>query len=45
MKTTIHTMEENGIDPLVLKSVWEQNKKYRNHWDWADNNSAVLKEN
>ena len=38
----IHTMEENGIDPLVLKSVWEQNKKYRLNWDWAENKSAVM---
>jgi len=40
----IHTMEENGIDPLVLKSVWEQNKKYRLNWDWAENTSAVMSE-
>ena len=40
----IYTMEENGIDPLVLKSVWEQNKKYRLNWDWAENTSAVMSE-
>ena len=40
----IHTMEEYGIDPLVLKSVWEQNKKYRLNWDWAKNTSAVMSE-
>lgn len=39
----IRTMEKNGIDPLVLKSVWEQNKNFREHWDWKDNASAVLK--
>ena len=38
----IHTMEEHGINPLVLKSVWEQNKNYRGNWDWVDNTSAVL---
>ena len=41
----IHTMEENGMNPLVLKSVWEQNKNYRLNWDWAENTSAVLSEN
>jgi len=40
----IHTMEEYGIDPIVLKSVWEQNKNYRHNWDWAGNKSAVLSE-
>ena len=40
----IHTMKENGIDPLVLESVWEQNKKYRLNWDWAENTSAVMSE-
>jgi UDPglucose 6-dehydrogenase len=40
----IYTMEENGIDPLILKSVWEQNKKYRLNWDWAENTSAVMSE-
>ena len=39
----IHIMQDKGLVPLVLKSVWEQNKNYRNHWDWADNESAVLK--
>jgi len=37
----ITTMEENGMNPLVLESVWEQNKKYRLNWDWAGNESAV----
>ena len=40
----IDTMKENGIDPLVLESVWEQNKKYRLNWDWAENTSAVMGE-
>ena len=39
----IYMMEQNGIDPLVLKAVWEQNKKVRENWDWADNKSAVYK--
>jgi len=38
----IHTMKKHGMDPLVLKSVWEQNKNYRKHWDWAENTSAVM---
>tara|TARA_R110000824_G_scaffold380416_2_gene572817 strand:+ start:2906 stop:3754 length:849 start_codon:yes stop_codon:yes gene_type:complete len=37
----ITTMEENGMDPIVLDSVWQQNKKYRLNWDWAHNTSAV----
>ena len=37
----IRTMEENGINPMVLNSVWEQNKQVRLNWDWADNESAV----
>jgi len=39
----IRTMEKKEIDPLVLKAVWEQNKNFREHWDWKDNSSAVLK--
>jgi UDPglucose 6-dehydrogenase len=39
----IRTMEENGIDPLVLKAVWKQNKNLRGNWDWKYNASAVLK--
>ena len=35
------TMKHNGISPLVLESVWEQNKKFRVNWDWAYNSSAV----
>jgi len=41
----IATMESEGIDPLVLKSVWEQNTRVRENWDWATNSSAVCKEN
>ena len=37
----IATMKHNGISPLVLESVWEQNKKFRVNWDWAYNSSAV----
>ena len=37
----IRTMEKHGIDPIVLKSVWQQNKNYRKDWDWAENSSAV----
>ncbi len=34
---------KNDIDPLILKSVWEQNKRIRNNWDWENNSSAVVK--
>lgn len=44
VNSLINIMTEHGVDPLVLKSVWEQNKNYRNTWDWAENQSAVLKE-
>ena len=37
----IHTMEDLDIDPLVLKSVWKQNKNLRKKWDWSNNESAV----
>ena len=40
----IHTMKEYGVEPLILKSVWEQNKRYRLNWDWAENKSAVMGE-
>lgn len=38
----IKTMEENGLNPELLKSVWEENKRIRKDWDWADNKSSVL---
>ena len=40
----IHTMIENNMNPLVMKSIWEQNKNYRKNWDWAESTSAVLSE-
>jgi nucleotide sugar dehydrogenase len=40
----IHVMEDNGIDPLLLKASWEQNKRVRKNWDWATNSSAVLED-
>jgi len=40
----IHTMKEYGVEPLILESVWEQNKRYRLNWDWAENKSAVMSE-
>jgi UDPglucose 6-dehydrogenase len=40
----IHTMEKHEVNPLILKSVWEQNKNYRKNWDWAENSSAVMGE-
>ncbi len=40
----IHTMEEFGMNPIVLKSVWKQNKNLRKEWDWSNNESAVRSE-
>lgn len=37
----IRTMESCDIDPLLLKSAWQQNKNVRKNWDWAHNESAV----
>lgn len=41
INSLIHVMEENGIDPLLLKASWEQNKRIRKNWDWENNTSAV----
>ena len=38
----IRTMEKYEINPMVLKSVWEQNKNVRENWDWAKSESAVM---
>jgi UDPglucose 6-dehydrogenase len=43
INSLIHIMKENGIDPLVLKAVWEQNLNYRTDKDWENFKSAVLK--
>lgn len=37
----IGVCEENGIDPLVLKAAWEQNKRLHKNWDWAKIAGAV----
>jgi UDPglucose 6-dehydrogenase len=37
----IKTFEAEGLDPKVLKAVWEQNKAIRKNWDWAKSSSAV----
>ena len=44
INSLINTMIDNGVDPMILKSVWDQNKNYRKNWDWVNNKSAVLKE-
>jgi len=44
INSLINTMIDNGVDPIILKSVWDQNKNYRKNWDWVNNKSAVLKE-
>jgi len=41
INSMIDLMERHGIDPKVLKAVWEQNKEVRQNWDWANNPSAV----
>jgi UDPglucose 6-dehydrogenase len=40
----IRTIEQNGINPIIMKSVWEQNKNVRTNWDWASSESAVKKQ-
>ncbi|MAH43676.1 hypothetical protein CL614_08230 [archaeon] len=44
INSLIYTMEKHGVNPLVLKSVWEQNKNYREFWDWIEHSSAVMSE-
>ena len=41
----IKTLDKNGVSPGILDSVWEDNMRYRNNWDWAKNESAVKNEN
>ena len=38
----IISMKAEGIDPLILEAVWEQNINMRKNWDWAEHTSAVL---
>ena len=44
INSLISVMETQGIDPVVIKSVWEQNKNIRKKWDWIDSKSSVLEE-
>jgi hypothetical protein len=37
----IDVMSKEGIDPKVLKAVWEQNLAIREDWDWERFTSAV----
>lgn len=37
----ISVMQDSGVDPLVLKAVWQQNINIRKDWDWANSSSAV----
>ena len=37
----IATFEKNGLDPKILKAVWEQNLHVREDRDWAGMKSAV----
>ena len=43
----IYKAGELGFDTKLLKTVWEQNKKFRDKkdWDWANNHSAVSNNN
>lgn len=41
----IKTLDDHGIPPSILDSVWEENMRYRENWDWAENNSAVKRKN
>lgn len=45
INSMIHIMESYGLDPLLLKASWEQNKNVRKDWDWAKYKSAVLPKN
>lgn len=31
----IKSFEKEGIDPILIKSSWELNKRVRKNWDWA----------
>tara|TARA_R100000030_G_scaffold73380_1_gene56672 strand:- start:203 stop:1042 length:840 start_codon:yes stop_codon:yes gene_type:complete len=44
INSLINIMIDNDVDPIVLKAVWDQNKNYRNNWDWSNNQSAVLEQ-
>ena len=39
----ISIMKKHGLDPIILESVWEQNKNVRKNWDWCNSSSAVSK--
>ena len=39
----IKTLESNNINTNILNQIWEYNKMIRSNWDWAYNQSAVLK--
>jgi len=38
---TIKMAEENGVDPIIMKSVWEKNLKVRKNKDWLYRKGAV----
>ena len=39
----IARFEDEGLDPKVMKAVWEQNKTIRKNWDWMHIEGAVSK--
>jgi UDPglucose 6-dehydrogenase len=45
INSLIHIMETYGLDPMILKASWQQNKNVRTDWDWAKHKSAVMSKN
>jgi len=39
----ISIMKKYNLNPMILQSVWEQNKNVRKNWDWCNSSSAVSK--
>lgn len=45
LNAMIARFEDEGLDPKVMKAVWEQNKELRTNWDWATIEGAVSEGN
>lgn len=39
----INTLKVNKVNSEILEEIWKYNKLIRSKWDWAENESAVLK--
>ena len=37
----IKTMQDHGVSSNLLQVVWDENKRVRENWDWAEMKSAV----